>query len=156
MALLGASGVGKSTLLNGLLGTQVMATQELGAVHKGRHTTVTREPAPRARGWLRRRHAGAAVGRPAGPGRPGRGVRRRRRPGRGLPVHRLLARPRAGLRGAGGRGLGRACPSGASRAWRRRSARRGGRPAGSTRGCARSRLRHWKAITKSNRARPSR
>ncbi|GAB3676265.1 ribosome small subunit-dependent GTPase A [Angustibacter aerolatus] len=43
VALLGASGVGKSTLLNGLLGTQVMATQELGAVHKGRHTTVTRE-----------------------------------------------------------------------------------------------------------------
>jgi ribosome biogenesis GTPase len=43
VALLGASGVGKSTLLNGLVGTTVMRTQSLGAVHKGRHTTVTRE-----------------------------------------------------------------------------------------------------------------
>jgi ribosome biogenesis GTPase len=43
VALLGASGVGKSTLLNGLVGATVMRTQSLGAVHKGRHTTVTRE-----------------------------------------------------------------------------------------------------------------
>jgi ribosome biogenesis GTPase len=43
VALVGASGVGKSTLLNALLGREVMATQELGAVQKGRHTTVTRE-----------------------------------------------------------------------------------------------------------------
>ncbi len=43
VALLGASGVGKSTLLNALLGHDVMRTQELGAVQKGRHTTVTRE-----------------------------------------------------------------------------------------------------------------
>ncbi|GAB3590030.1 ribosome small subunit-dependent GTPase A [Angustibacter peucedani] len=43
IALLGASGVGKSTLLNALLGREVMRTQELGAVQKGRHTTVTRE-----------------------------------------------------------------------------------------------------------------
>jgi ribosome biogenesis GTPase len=43
VALLGASGVGKSTLHNGLLGSTVMRTQSLGAVHKGRHTTVTRE-----------------------------------------------------------------------------------------------------------------
>ncbi len=43
VALLGASGVGKSTLLNALLGREVMRTQELGAVQKGRHTTVTRE-----------------------------------------------------------------------------------------------------------------
>jgi len=44
MALLGASGVGKSTLVNALVGgEQVMPTQALGAMHKGRHTTVTRE-----------------------------------------------------------------------------------------------------------------
>jgi ribosome biogenesis GTPase len=43
VALVGASGVGKSTLLNALLGRDVMATQALGAVAKGRHTTVTRE-----------------------------------------------------------------------------------------------------------------
>lgn len=44
LALLGASGVGKSTLLNALVGSgEVMRTQHLGAMHKGRHTTVTRE-----------------------------------------------------------------------------------------------------------------
>jgi ribosome biogenesis GTPase len=43
VALLGASGVGKSTLLNALVGDSVMRTQSLGAVQKGRHTTVTRE-----------------------------------------------------------------------------------------------------------------
>jgi len=43
IAFLGASGVGKSTLLNALAGREVMRTQELGAVQKGRHTTVTRE-----------------------------------------------------------------------------------------------------------------
>lgn len=43
IAFLGASGVGKSTLLNSLAGREVMVTRELGAVQKGRHTTVTRE-----------------------------------------------------------------------------------------------------------------
>ena len=43
IALLGASGVGKSTLLTALVGTAAMRTQVLGAVNKGRHTTVTRE-----------------------------------------------------------------------------------------------------------------
>jgi ribosome biogenesis GTPase len=43
VALLGASGVGKSTLINALLGRAAMRTQALGAVQKGRHTTVTRE-----------------------------------------------------------------------------------------------------------------
>jgi ribosome biogenesis GTPase / thiamine phosphate phosphatase len=43
VALVGASGVGKSTLLNALVGEVVMHTQSLGSVAKGRHTTVTRE-----------------------------------------------------------------------------------------------------------------
>ncbi len=43
LAFLGASGVGKSTLLNVLAGREVMRTQDLGTMNKGRHTTVTRE-----------------------------------------------------------------------------------------------------------------
>lgn len=43
IALVGASGVGKSTLVNALVGGSAMATRSLGAGHKGRHTTVTRE-----------------------------------------------------------------------------------------------------------------
>ncbi|MBX9246073.1 ribosome small subunit-dependent GTPase A, partial [Actinotalea ferrariae] len=43
VALLGASGVGKSTLLNALVGTTTMRTQALRTDGKGRHTTVTRE-----------------------------------------------------------------------------------------------------------------
>lgn len=43
IALLGASGVGKSTLLNALTGGEVMRTRALRADGKGRHTTVTRE-----------------------------------------------------------------------------------------------------------------
>jgi ribosome biogenesis GTPase len=43
LALLGGSGAGKSTLLNALAGAVRMQTKELGAVGKGRHTTVTRE-----------------------------------------------------------------------------------------------------------------
>lgn len=45
-ALLGASGVGKSTLVNALAGVTVMATRTLRADGKGRHTTVTRELIP--------------------------------------------------------------------------------------------------------------
>ena len=41
--LLGSSGVGKSTLLNRLLGADVQVTGELGADGKGRHTTTHRQ-----------------------------------------------------------------------------------------------------------------
>lgn len=41
--LLGASGVGKSSLANALAGCQVMTTRTLRADGRGRHTTVTRE-----------------------------------------------------------------------------------------------------------------
>ena len=44
VALLGASGVGKSTLINRLVGHEVQATREVRAFDsKGRHTTVARE-----------------------------------------------------------------------------------------------------------------
>lgn len=43
LALLGQSGVGKSTLVNALLGTDRQAVDDIGEVGKGRHTTVRRE-----------------------------------------------------------------------------------------------------------------
>ena len=44
LALLGSSGVGKSTLINQLLGVDRQATSDIsGAVGKGRHTTTRRE-----------------------------------------------------------------------------------------------------------------
>jgi ribosome biogenesis GTPase len=42
-ALLGSSGVGKSTLVNTLAGEELLATQEVRADGKGRHTTTRRE-----------------------------------------------------------------------------------------------------------------
>jgi ribosome biogenesis GTPase / thiamine phosphate phosphatase len=44
VAFFGASGVGKSTLINGLMGAEVQATAEVRESDgKGRHTTVARE-----------------------------------------------------------------------------------------------------------------
>ena len=45
-AFIGSSGVGKSTLINCLLGAQVISTREIGRGDKGRHTTTGREMFP--------------------------------------------------------------------------------------------------------------
>lgn len=42
-AFIGSSGVGKSTIINRILGEAVLATQETGKGDKGRHTTTGRE-----------------------------------------------------------------------------------------------------------------
>jgi ribosome biogenesis GTPase len=52
-ALIGSSGVGKSTLLNRLLGEQRQATNAARADdNRGRHTTTTRSMFPMPGGWL--------------------------------------------------------------------------------------------------------
>lgn len=43
VAFIGSSGVGKSTLINKLIGTDRIATREVGNDDKGRHTTTRRE-----------------------------------------------------------------------------------------------------------------
>ena len=43
IAFVGSSGVGKSTLINKLLGAEVLATKELRHIAKGRHTTTHRQ-----------------------------------------------------------------------------------------------------------------
>lgn len=45
-ALIGSSGVGKSTLINKLLGEEILATADIGKADKGRHTTTGREMFP--------------------------------------------------------------------------------------------------------------
>lgn len=41
-AFIGSSGVGKSTLVNALLGEEILKTHEVGKMAKGRHTTTSR------------------------------------------------------------------------------------------------------------------
>ena len=43
VAFLGSSGVGKSTLINRIAGTELLTTQETGQSDKGRHTTTARQ-----------------------------------------------------------------------------------------------------------------
>jgi ribosome biogenesis GTPase len=52
VAVLGSSGVGKSTLVNRLAGGEVLATRELRADGRGRHTTTHRELVPLPAGGL--------------------------------------------------------------------------------------------------------
>lgn len=51
-ALLGVSGVGKSTLVNALVGDELLPTQPTRADHVGRHTTTRRELIPLPGGGL--------------------------------------------------------------------------------------------------------
>lgn len=52
IALLGSSGVGKSTLVNSLLGEDLLATADTGRNGRGRHTTTHRELVPLPGGAL--------------------------------------------------------------------------------------------------------
>jgi ribosome biogenesis GTPase len=52
IALLGSSGVGKSTLVNRLAGREVLVTAEIAADGRGRHTTTHRELVPLPSGAL--------------------------------------------------------------------------------------------------------
>jgi ribosome biogenesis GTPase len=52
IALLGSSGVGKSTLVNRLAGREVLATREIRQDGRGRHTTTHRELVPLPGGGL--------------------------------------------------------------------------------------------------------
>lgn len=51
-AFIGSSGVGKSTLINRLLGEEKLATKEIGKANKGRHTTTGREMFPSSFGGV--------------------------------------------------------------------------------------------------------
>ena len=90
--LLGSSGVGKSTLVNALLGEERRRTSAIRDDGTGRHTT-THRGAHRAAEWrLPRRHAGAARGRSVDRRVRNRThVRRRREPGEVLSLRRLRA-----------------------------------------------------------------
>ena len=52
IALLGSSGVGKSTLVNRLAGRELLVTREISANGRGRHTTTHRELVPLPAGAL--------------------------------------------------------------------------------------------------------
>ncbi len=99
VAALGSSGVGKSSLVNRLAGEELMATGDLRADGRGRHTTTSRQ-------LLRLPGGGLFLDTPgmrelrlweSDDGLVGC-VRRRAVVAAALPVRRLRARDRAGLR----------------------------------------------------------
>jgi len=105
-ALIGSSGVGKSTLLNRLLGAERQRTNAVRTHDsRGRHTTTHRE-------LLRLPSGALLIDTPglrelqlwAAPDALDGTFRGRRGPGRGLPLRGLRARRRARLRGDGGGG----------------------------------------------------
>jgi ribosome biogenesis GTPase len=60
-ALLGSSGVGKSTIINRLVGADIRRTQEVRAADsRGRHTTTHRELVDPAWRWAHHRYTGHA------------------------------------------------------------------------------------------------
>jgi ribosome small subunit-dependent GTPase A len=114
LAFLGASGVGKSTLVNALIGVERQATSAVReGDQRGRHTTVAAE-----------RHAGRESPQPVAVRQRHRtSLRRRLRPDGSLPLPRLQARSGTGLRGAGSDRRGPARPGAAPEP---RTADRGG------------------------------
>ena len=106
MALVGSSGVGKSTLANALLGEQRLLVREIREDDaRGRHTTVGRQlvALPDGEGLLLDTPGLRELGLwddGAGLDLAFADVTRRRRV---VSLHRLPARERAGLRRAGGR-----------------------------------------------------
>ena len=117
IAVLGSSGVGKSTLINRLLGEDRLRTSEVRERRSARpaHHDASRA-GPAARRRAADRHAGhARTAAVVGRRRRGRDVRRHRGPRPGLPLRRLRARARAAVCGETGRGRG---PPGGRRASR--------------------------------------
>ena len=104
VAALGSSGVGKSSLVNRLAGEELMATGDLRADGRGRHTTTNRQLLRLPDGGLFLDTPGMRELRLWGSRGGSRAdLRRRRRRGRAVPLRRLLARARSRAAASGRR-----------------------------------------------------